>query len=119
MEEFELDQCPACDSAEIRHKRGVVMHGRKGIDVRVPRATYWQCGKCEERFCYSGGSCGGLRSTSTNIWAIERRRRSPSDPPRFNPAFSKIGIMSLNPARENGTGASFPPMFAVLRNDAP
>lgn len=50
MEEFELDQCPACDSAEIRHKRGVVVHGRKGVDVRVPRATYWQCGKCGERF---------------------------------------------------------------------
>lgn len=50
MEEFELDSCPACESAKIRHKRGTLTRSRKGHEVHIRGATYWECDECGERF---------------------------------------------------------------------
>ncbi|MBI4178458.1 YgiT-type zinc finger protein [bacterium] len=50
MEELEFDECPACESKKIRHKRGGITHGRGGREVRIPRATYWECDACREQF---------------------------------------------------------------------
>ena len=49
MEELKLDSCPACESAKIRHKKGTLKRSRKGREVHISGATYWECDDCGQR----------------------------------------------------------------------
>jgi len=47
--ELKIKTCPTCDSKNFRRKTGALTHYHRRREIRVPRATYWECGDCGEQ----------------------------------------------------------------------